>query len=358
MKKEKIEKDFKEYQQRKRTNIEKNKRINGKHVRIILRPLLRFALFVQRKLKKQQVEIIGNKNYVLPKDRHVIFSVTHIGKYDFEIVNEQIKEQFYVMASDYRNMHGNFNGLMMNLFGCVFVNEVSKEDRKNTSLIMKKILNESAFCKPLNVMILGEGTWNLSENEIVYDISFGTVDIALSTNAIILPIGIEQYQNNFVVNFGEIYDPSLIAKQITDIPYDKLEEKEIKYKIKESTNNELRDRLATLKYEIWEKKGVTKRESLEDDYWNKYVEERLNEWPGYSMQEQVDSVYHPKYKLEQQKVSEDLKKIKPNENNQFMFVNENKMQRYISAYNERDAIAKSLLEERQKGNVKILKKII
>lgn len=356
MKKEKIEKDFEKYQYKKKKNIEQNRKIRGKNIRVVLRPLLRFALFAQRKLKKQKTEIIGNRNYVLPKDRPVIFSVTHIGKYDFEIVNELIKEQFYVMASDYRNMHGNFNGFMMNLFGCVFVNEISKEDRKNTSILMKKILKTKAFGKNLNAMIFGEGTWNLSENEIVYDISFGTIDIALSTNAVILPIGIEQYKNEFVVNFGEVYDPNLMLKQITDMPYNEVEEKDMQYKIKELANNELRDRLATLKYEIWEKKGITKRECLDNNYWEKYIEERLNEWPGYSMQEQIDSVFHPKYKQEQQKIIEDLETIRPNNNNQFMYIDESKMKRYISAYNERDAIEKSLIEEREKSNVKILKK--
>lgn len=361
MDKKKIEKGFEIYQQKKKDIIEQNKNIKGKNIRIILRPLLRFALYLQRKLKKQNVEVIGNRDYTLPNDRPVIFSVSHIGKYDFEIVNELIKEQFYVMASDYRNMHGNFNGFMMNLFGCVFVNEVSKEDRKNTSLIIKKILNDKAFGKHLNAMILGEGTWNLSENEIIYDISFGTVDIAMSTNAVILPIGIEQYQNDFVVNFGEVYDPSLIAKQITNISYNDLnlkckDEKELQYKIKELTNNELRDRLATLKYEIWERKGITKRDSLCDDYWEKYIDDRLKEWPGYSMKEQKDSVYHPKYKLEQQKVAEDLRNIKPNENNQFMSVDDLKMKKYIQAYNIQDEIRNMLEVERENNKPKILQK--
>lgn len=363
MNKEKIEKDFETYQLKKKENLEQNKEIKGKHIRIIIRPLLRLALFIQRKLKKQNVQIIGNKNYVLPKDRPVIFSVSHIGKYDFEIVNELISEQFYILLSDYRNMHGNFNGFMVNLFGCVFVNEISKEDRINSSLTMKKILNTKAFGKPLNAMIFGEGTWNLSENEIIYDISFGTVDIAMSTNGVILPIGIEQYENNFIVNFGEIYDPNLIAKTITNIPYNQLnlnnpKEKSLQYIIKEFTNNELRDRLATLKYEIWEKNGIVKRESIQVDYWKRYIEERLKEWPGYSMQEQIDSVYHPKYKIEYEQVKDDLKKVKPNENNQFMFIDDSKIKRYVNAYNRKEEIRESLETERKNNKPKILQKII
>lgn len=321
----KTEIDFIKYQNTKKEILEKRKYLKGKYFRIIIRPLLRCTLFLQRKVKKQNVDFIGNKKYKLPKNcnRPIIFSVTHIGKYDFEIVNEFIKEQFYVMASDYRSMHGNFNGFMMNLFGCVFVNEISKEDRKNTTVLMKKILTTKAFGRPLNAMILGEGTWNLSENEIIYDISFGTVDIALSTNALILPIGIEQYDNDFIVNFGEIYDPNLIAKDVTNIPYNELNmtenQKELKLRIKGLSNNELRNRLATLKYEIWEKKGITRRDSLENDYWSSFIRERLKEWSGYSMQEQIDSVYHPPYKIEHQKVKMILNNIKITKQNAFLF---------------------------------------
>ena len=35
----------------------------------------------------------------------VIFALTHIGKWDFEIISEQIKEQSFVIASDFIHMH-------------------------------------------------------------------------------------------------------------------------------------------------------------------------------------------------------------------------------------------------------------
>lgn len=53
-----------------------------------------------------------------------------------------------------------------------------------------------------------EGTWNLSPNEIVYDIQLGTVDIAMETGAVILPVSVEQYEEKkkFVVNSGDIIE--------------------------------------------------------------------------------------------------------------------------------------------------------
>lgn len=58
----------------------------------------------------------------------------------------------------------------------------------------------------------------------------------------------------------------------------------------------LRDSLATLKYEIWEKAGVESRRDIPFDYWEKFILKRISEWPGYSMDEQIDSVVHTKEK--------------------------------------------------------------
>lgn len=349
--KREIEEAFLKHKNIKKEMVEKNRDIKGKHTRILIRPLLRFALWAQRKLKGQTVTIMGNENYQLPNDRPVLFSVTHIGKYDFEIVNEQIKEQFYVIASDFRNMYGNFNGFMMNCFGCYFVDEVSKEDRKCSSLLLQKILKTKVFGKNLNGMLFSEGTWNLSENEPVYEPNFGAVDIAMSTNALILPIGIEQYGKHFIVNFGDFYDPTKIVQENTNKKYCDLDEtnekdKLLKLKIKLIANKEMRDRLATLKFEIWESKGIQKRSEIPNDYWEKYVEERLSEWPGYSMQEQIDSVYHPKEKLTQQQVEQDLKNLTLNDKNYFMFTNPNRIDDYIDALNRCSEIEQEIISHR------------
>ena len=48
----------------------------------------------------------------MPEDRAVIFALTHIGKWDLEIVNEQIKTQFFVVAADFMHMWGTVSGFL------------------------------------------------------------------------------------------------------------------------------------------------------------------------------------------------------------------------------------------------------
>lgn len=67
--------------------------------RKMIRPILRGILKVSRKMQGYSIEFLGDKE--IPKGAPVIFAVSHIGKLDFEIVSEVIKEQYYVLAADF-----------------------------------------------------------------------------------------------------------------------------------------------------------------------------------------------------------------------------------------------------------------
>lgn len=306
MKKEQIERDFEKYQLEKKQNINNNKNINFIEMRKKIRPLFRKLLFVQRILNKQTIEIISDQH--IQENRGIVFAVSHIGKYDFEMVNEVLKEHFYVIASDYRNMHGNSNEFFLNLNGVIFVNELSKEDKYYSKKMMEKILLNND-----NIMIFPEGTWNISENEIIMDTHLGAVAISLSTNSIIVPIAIEQYDKNFKINIGKNFDPTKYVKDILNIDYSLLNEnndKELIKKIQIEVNKVLRDEMATLKYEIWATEPITIRNTIPDDYWPYFINDRVNEWPGYSMSEQIDSVVHTKEKKEYEEVQKTLNLLK------------------------------------------------
>lgn len=89
-------------------------------IRKILRPLLRCMLRIQRKFNHFHVELLNEIKYT---NKAVIYAVTHIGKWDFEIINEQITKPFYILAADFININKGFNGLFTKLNGVVYVNE-------------------------------------------------------------------------------------------------------------------------------------------------------------------------------------------------------------------------------------------
>lgn len=308
---------FDNYKRNKATMIQSGKKIKHISLKKHLRPLLRTVLFIQRKLKRQTVEFISRE---LPEvNSPIVFAVTHIGKYDFEIVNEAIKKHFHIIASDFMHMYGNINGFFMEANGVIFMDIDSKEDRENSRKMMLKVLEQGD-----NMMIFPEGTWNLSENAIVKDLHLGAVDIALERSAIIVPIAVEQYGRRFVVNIGKVFNPEMVKGKFTKKTYGDLsendnQEHQLKKQIKLATNQELRDRLATLKWEIWEKEGVFERKSIPYDYWKVFIDERCAEWAGYSMDEQVRNGCFPADKREYNNMVQEICRMKIHRKNAFLF---------------------------------------
>lgn len=272
---------FAAYQDWKREQVRCGQKIKYLVFRKYIRPFLRLLLFGQRKICGFKIEVLNRVR--ITEKAPVIFAVTHIGKWDFEMVNEQLTNFFYVIASDFVNTYMQVSGWFFRANGVVWVNESSRKDKANTKELMKQILKQGD-----NLMIFPEGTWNLSENEIILDIAYGTAEVAIQTGAVIVPIAVEQYEKRFVINMGE----PLAGTECDD---------------KNCLTVTLRDILASLKWEIWEREGVWHRAKLAEDYWERFIVARVREWPEYAMKEQFVNRFIPKEKLEYWQVQKDLK---------------------------------------------------
>lgn len=247
----------------------------------IIRPLLKCVLLVQRKVVGFQTEVIHRER--LNSNKPVIFAVTHIGKWDIEIVNEQIPSHFHIVMSDFLNTYGKISGIFVTCTGVIWVNEHSTEDKHNTKEIMKKVLAQND-----SVMIFPEGAWNLYEAEIIKDIAYGAADVAIQTKVDIIPIAVEQYDKRFVINVG-------LPLRFQNY-----------YENKEILTSVLRDTMATLKWEIWEREGVQSREIIPELYWDDFIVQRMKEWEGCSMTEQM-LTFISRERLEYWSVQRDLR---------------------------------------------------
>lgn len=242
-------------------------------------------------------EIINNKKTYT--DRPVIFAVTHIGKFDIEVVSEAIKEHYYLLSGDYEHIQGIIDSPFLAMNGVIYFNEKDKNDRKQVSSKMIDHLNDGG-----NLMYFIEGTWNITPNLPMLPCYWGIVDIAKKGNAIIVPVACEQYGKHFKVNIGENFDMLNYGNNVED---------------KSIAINDLRDTLATLKWEIWESEDILIRSELKGDEWKKYVADRFKEWP-YFNEEYIDGlVYKPKNVTERDEVYAPIKKLVPNKNNAFLF---------------------------------------
>lgn len=209
-------------------------------------------------------------------DRPIIYVPTHIAKNDIEVVYSCIKKHALLLSGTEERMHGSLDGFFLGQNGVNYVDRSDKEDRKNAVKKMQRDL-EHGF----DLLWFIEGTWNLSANRLVYYISYSVIKLAKMCNAVIIPIGLNQLKRTVYVKFGNPYyvDSS---------------------KSWEESALELRDVMATLKWDIYEhikqseKDGYIKRSSLSDDYWENYLIERVKEWPMTDLIEELDYVFQPK----------------------------------------------------------------
>ena len=153
-------------------------------------------------------------------------------------------------------------------------------------------------------MIYPEGAWNISPNQPVMKLFPGAVDIAIETNAEIIPVAVEQYDNDFYIAIG---------KNISYQGFDKSQSRQL--------TNELRDVLCTLKWNIFETSGKGNRNDYSDDFRENYGENIVKEYSGgdLTLQDVYDGMFKSKNITDPSEAFAHLNDITPNTNNAFLF---------------------------------------
>ena len=232
--------------------------------RKLIHPILLNVIKLRNRGNKFKIETLNGK--IEKTNRPKIFCITHIGKFDIEIISEVIKEHYYLLSGDFENIKGT---LEVKLGG--------------------------------NIMYFPEGTWNLSPTLPVLQCPFGIIEVAQKSDAVIVPIGIEQYDKTFIATVGKNFDASKYS-----------EDEKIK------AISDLRDVMATLKWDIWESVSPNVRSQLDKDEFDKFINERLKEWPNFTLEEFYDRVFKPKNIQDEKNVFECLKDLDINVNNAFL----------------------------------------
>lgn len=267
--------------------VDINEEIKGIDFTKKIHPLITFLIKTRRIIAHQNLKTYNS----VPKnlEQSIIFAITHTGKFDIEIVNEAIELLYYLLSDDEEYMYRTIDGYITDKNGVIYVDSDFPEDKKVAKETMIKILNQGG-----NVMWFPEGIWNLSPNLLVLPCQYGIVEVAVRTNSVIIPIAIDQRKKDFIVNIGDcIYPERFKLYNINDVDQ------------KIRGIDMLRDKLATLKWEIWEKFPIESRDSLPDDYYDKFVKEKIAEWPFLTKEDIDKRVFKPKNILTSEDVYEE-----------------------------------------------------
>lgn len=106
---------------------------------------------------------LGGFSYELLSDKRtytdhpVIYAVTHVGKFDIEVVSEAIRDHYYLLSGDFEHLQGKADAVFLSINGVIYFNETDREDRAAVRGKMISHLKAGG-----NLMYFPEGIWNLS----------------------------------------------------------------------------------------------------------------------------------------------------------------------------------------------------
>ena len=234
--------------------------------RKIISPVLRFAIpFVTPNSKLKVL-----RRAKLPK-QPVLFAPTHSFREDIEHTVVMAKRQAYVLNGSLTQLYRAIDGITSWLAGVIPIDRTKKESRASAK---KKIVY--ALELGASVIMYPEGTWNKSPNQLMRGFFPGIYDVAKESGALVVPIA--TYRNG-----KKAYG---IMEEAFDIcAYDR-----------ETGLCVLRDKLATMQYEMMEQYGQAKRTDFPygaeaDTYWKQYVDDLMAQVKYYD----YDVELHTKY---------------------------------------------------------------
>ena len=278
-----ITKKIQQYKSRKKTFVETDAPFHFTRIRRCIHPVFRRLLHMKSIICGLSYEIISEQPKV-NKNEAVIYAISHIGKYDYEMLVEAYDFFAYTLAGDWKLMYGELDDYFLRFNGTCYVDTEDKEDRLNSYKFIKKALKNG-----ISMLIFPEGIWNLSESLPILKLYSGCALAAYECNVPIIPIAIEQYNKHFVINIGKkMY---LTSNQTLQ------------------NNIELRDTLATLKWEIWEKQPLSKRADIQSIYYKEFIRKRLAEWPHFDIETIKNRVYKDTTDYELEAIHRDLKTL-------------------------------------------------
>lgn len=232
-------------------------------------------------------------------NRPMIFAATHGFKEDVECTLLTINCHSYLLIGALAQVFHSFQGISAWVNGSIFVNRADKVSRQAAKEKMICAINLGA-----NIVIFPEGTWNKSPNKLVGGLFPGVYDVAMATGALVAPVATHR--------------EGKIVYSILDECFDITE-----YSRKEGVHV-LRDKLATLQWELMEKCQSACRKDMPsadqvDEYWENYINALMAEVKFYEYDLELHTKYVDKSVVERREAFSYLSNLKPSRNNAFLF---------------------------------------
>lgn len=258
--------------------------------------LLLPLMILDRKVNGYKVVIV--KDLRTASKHRIIYCPTHIGGMDIQIAAELAKRPCFIMIGDPRELYWSASGILLKLNGWIPLNTKDKMDRKIAAASMEEVLKRGG-----NVLMFPEGTQNANPSLLLNHLYAGAVKAAVASNAEIVPIAMERVGKRYYCAIGK--NISYANKSAKDVVL---------------LTTELRDEMATLKWNVLEKIPACKRKEASEVDFQEYVDGILNVGAEYTMT--LDEVrageFHPKDEVDPKDAFEFMNHLIPNGRNAFL----------------------------------------
>lgn len=259
------------YMLERKWKYENNMSLRHIELRKKIHSLLVLVIKIDRLISKENLEVISDNR--IDTNNSKIYACTHIGGNDIQRTFEAIKEPAYLFLGDPKGIYRDMAGILLSLNGVIPLETCDKCDRRIAKDRSIELLKRGG-----NLLIYPEGAWNITQNLPVMGLYDGTSVMAQETGADIIPVAIEQYENNFYVSIGRNLQMSELAgistKELTKL---------------------LRDRMATEKLRIWSEHGIEKRSNVAKINLDEFQQSIIDKCGyGFTIQDVLDTSYHDK----------------------------------------------------------------
>ena len=229
----------------------------------------------------------------------VIFAATLGFREDVEHTIVMAGRQAYMLNGSTLQVFNSFDGITAWIAGMILVDRTDKQSRASSVDKMVRVLKLGS-----SVIMYPEGTWNKSPNELISGLFPGVYEVAKRSGALVVPIATYRNEKKAYGIRDGAFD---ICK------YDR--EKGIQI---------LRDKMATMQYELIEKYGACNRSDFPygkeaDEYWDDFVKGLMSEAEFYDYELERHTKYRPKGIADPDEVFSIMEKLEPNRNNLFLF---------------------------------------
>lgn len=262
-------------------------------VHYLLIPLMKADLY----MSGYRLHVLIDKR--IKTDRPTIFCPTHIGGVDIEMAFEAIKKPCWILLGDPRELYKSLDGMMLQMNGWIPLDVLEKEDRTAAKAQMIALLQKGG-----NLLLFPEGVQNISPNALLGHLFAGAVELAITCGAEIVPMAICRDDKNYYFALGENirYDECVIENRF-------------------QLTSELRDQMATLKWELMEHLPSLHRKDIKDTDYEMFIKSILTMNTEYSLtvEDVIATQYHPKEVTEPTDAYAFIEQLKSGHANAFLF---------------------------------------